>query len=257
MPDIGEFLNEHLANEGGDEGTSEVVGAADLGANDDGAAKEDTGNNIPESLRPYVEKLRRESAGYRDKAKKFHEAFDGYEETAVEEWLEYVKGLRADPHATAKKMAVLSQDIIKAYEVNDEGEIQPEGTAASEGETARPLTMADYEKLRTAERAQDEQQSLARKVVADAEALGYEKGSRQYKILLTTAMELPDGSVHKAHEILKADRQSIIDSYVNEMRANGGRQLPPTGTATGQQETSIKTWADSRSSLEDFLAANQ
>lgn len=262
MADISEFLNEQFAAEDGaaGEGTAQTTGAADLGANDDGA---NVGTEpLPEGdtfKRDYVEKIRRESASYRERAKaaeRYKEAFEGYDEDGIEEWFSFVKGLRDDPQSTAKQMAELSQHILKQYEVNAEtGEIQPEGTAKFLGEVAKPLTMADYERLRASERADSEKQQLVQKIQTDATALGYEVGSLDYKLLLNTAMELPDGNIQKAHEKLQQRDQAIIDRYVADASARGGRRVPVNGIATGQQERSLKTWGDSRDALEEFINA--
>lgn len=254
MPDINEFLDTQLGSDAGDSGAgendpvlSEAPGSSDLG---DSLDTEPVGDVFD---RKYVEKLRRESAGYRERAKRYQEAFDGYDEDAVEEWLGYVKNLRVDPKSTAERMADLSKGILEQYEVSAEGEVQAAGTAEAQGEEARPFTESDYKRLRAQEQAADIQRDNIRRVEAQARELGYEVGSKAYKQLLNEALELPDGNIQKAHENLQAERQRIIDEYIAEKGLAAGRRMPAQGVAGGENPPELKTWKDSREALNAFL----
>lgn len=257
MADINEFLDAAFADDAGDSGgdTNDAVlpeasGSPDLG---DSVDTEPVGDTFD---RKYVEKLRRESAGYRERAKRYQEAFDGYDDVAVDEWLDYARSLRQDPRGTAQRMAELANSILEAY--NDP--TSPDHAAAVqavdglEEKAGKILTEDDYRRLRAAERAEDERIANVRKIEAQARDLGYEVGSKRYKQLLNEAMELPDGNILKAHENLQAERQRIIDEYIAEKGQAAGRRMPVQGVAGGESAPEIKTWADSRKGLEDFLS---
>lgn len=262
MPDINEFLDNALADDGGDAigdvGSEQVQTSEALTGSDEGGADDalPAGDKFDRS---YVEKLRRESAGYRERAKRYQEAFDGYDDVAVDEWLDYAKSLRADPRGTAQRMADLANGILDAYndpaDPNHAAAVKAVEDGSLDEKTAKLMTEDDYKRLRAAERVEDERRDTVRKIESQARDLGYEVGSKSYKRLLSEAMELPDGSIAKAHENLQAERQSIIDAYVAEKGQPAGRRLPSQmGTASTEPATELKTWGDSRKALEDFLS---
>lgn len=206
--------------------------------------------------RAYVEKLRQESANYRTRAKKFQEAFDGYEEEAVGEWLELATTLRSDPRTAASRFKELAEAI--------EGQLTPEQAEAVMEQVTddevfpseQPLTKAEFEKMWQQKQQEVETNQLIRQIENEAVDLGYEKGSKQYQRLLYEASQLPDGSVKKAHEALQAERQAIIDAYVAEMGGSPSPQVPGknVGGESGQPK-SFEDFETAKSALDEWLAS--
>lgn len=214
------------------------------GVLDDDGADRDTFD------RAYVTKLRGEAARYRERSKRFMESFEGYEDEAVTEWLTLAKNFREDPATTAKELAELSAQILKQYE-DETPDIETSGE-----EEDRPLTMSEYRALRDKENQEAQRKADVARIESDAKALGYDLKSVDYKLLLLTAKEMPDGSLHKAHEQIKANRQAQIDAYIAE-KASQSNTVAPAGSSSvpPSQERQIKTWDDAKAGAMELLAA--
>lgn len=213
------------------------------------AAEEDEVEvEIPDELpegdmfkRDYVEKLRRESAGYRERAKKYQSAFDGYEEDAVAEWLRLAQNLRADPKATAAEFQKLAEEIRAVY---PEEEVPAIEEVFSDGE--QPLTIADLQRLLDEREQEQDMKVRVAAIETEATGLGYKLGSDEYDELLWTATRLDSGSVKEAHDKLKARDQAVIDRYVADMKGSGGYKVPVGGAPASQEQK-----------LDSFEAANE
>ena len=205
--------------------------------------------------RAYVEKLRKESANYRERAKRYQEAFDGYEPEAVDEFLGLAQSLRADPLNTAERFQELADAIRSQYgnAAGDEAEAAL-GIADNDPDLSdnKPLTQADFDRMWNEKQREIDLQNRVAKIESDATALGYEKGTRQYDRLLWEATRLPSGSIHEAHEHLQRERQAVIDAYVAEM---GGQPAPtvPTGGVPASGEKKLTSFAEANEALDAWL----
>jgi hypothetical protein len=242
MPVDEEALDAFLASDGDD--------AVETPAPVDTPAVESDPDPLPEGDkfdRAYVEKLRKESASYRERAKKYNEAFDGYEEEAVSEWLDLANALKSDPRTAAQRF----KEIYEAIESNFQEEVEE---LIEESDPDNPvMTRADFEQLMA---QRDHEMDIQRRVVgieAQATELGYEVGSESYEELLWHASKTKTGDIKEAHEKIQAKYQSYFDKQVAEV---GGRPNPMVTDrgAPASGERSIKTFEDADKALDQWLA---
>lgn len=199
--------------------------------------------------RAYVEKLRRESAGYRERAKRYNDVFDGYEEDAVEEWLTLAATLKEDPKTAAARFAELAEAINSQFQEEGQAEV-----AAIEAEADAPLTRKELEAFWAAKQAETEQAMLVKKIELDAKELGYEKGSDDYELLLFEASRLKNGSIQEAHAKIEARNKAILDAHLAKLGMQPNPKVPAEGAAASQ-ERQLKTFEEANSALDAWLAS--
>lgn len=198
--------------------------------------------------RAYVEKLRRESAGYRERAKRYNDVFDGYEEDAVNEWLELASTLKNDPRAAAERFQTIAQAILEAQE-----EVAPEAPVDHAAQDA-PLTRAEFEALMAEREQQAALKARTIQIEVDAKSLGYEKGTEDYDELLFVASRLPNGSIQDAHAKITAKRQAVIDRYVASLAAKPAPTVPDPNGAPASGERKIRSFDEANTALDAWLA---
>lgn len=195
--------------------------------------------------RAYVERLRKEAAGYRSKAKTYDDVFSQYEETDRAAFLDLAKMLRENPKAAAEEMSAAAAEILKQYApaeppVGDDGEPQY-------------MTRADYDRLKQ----EDAVAAETRAIELEARELGYTISAKDtdYRLLLLTAQNETNGDIKGAHERLAARNQAVIDKYLAAKTADAEGYKPPADSAQipGSAEP-IKSFKDARSALENFIA---
>lgn len=209
--------------------------------------------------RTYVENLRRESQGYREKFVPYRDAFEGYDDADRDVWLQAVRGFRDDPVGVARWMREQADAILAG-----DGQQQPaQGAGAGAGADAdaadRPVTVADLERFYAdRERAQAEAQVEADRQKAEAEAatairteaeqLGYKPDTRAFRFLLNAAFHEFGGDLKAAHAALEADKKGHVDSFLAGRRGDAdhtAHPVPPTGGTAPAAETP-KTWEQAR-----------
>lgn len=203
--------------------------------------------------RKYVEKLRRESAAYRERAKKYESVFEGYEEGAVDEWRDMITNFKQDPKAVAEQWKDLSDKIIQQFSPAEQEQI----TEALNDEE-QPLTMSQLQTILD-QRQQDQQlDSMVADIESEARELGYNLKSREYKILLMTAQELPSGDIKEAHALIQSEYQREFDRRIAELEKQGGGYRPPVAkNGAPSNERAIKDFSDAKAALTNFLDANK
>lgn len=249
LPNAGELSN---FLEGTDQGDAlDTAVAADNAANE----PEETTEPEPQGDtfdRKYVEKLRRENASYRERAKKYESVFEGYEDQAVEEWKHLISGFKNDPKTVAEQMKELADQVLGQYTEEEKEQI---AEAVQDGEQV-PLTRAEFDKLMKERESQWEMDSLVKDIEQEATALGYNLKSREYKVLLMTAQDLPSGSIQEAHEMLLAERQKYIDAEIERLEKEaGGYRRPSSTVGVPSGETPIKDFKGAKDALDQFLTA--
>jgi hypothetical protein len=200
--------------------------------------------------RKYVEKLRRENATYRERAKQAESVWEGYEEGAVNEWKQMISTYKQDPKSVAEQWKDLADTVLQQFTPQEQAEI---AEAVADGEDM-PLTRKEFESLLAQREQQWELNSMVQDIEQEAQELGYNLKSREYKVLLMTAQEIPSGSIQEAHEMLQAERQRIIDAYVADMEKGAGRVVP-SGNTVGVPDTTkqIKDFKQAKEALSNFL----
>lgn len=213
--------------------------------------------------REYVQKLRKENATYRERAKTFESAFDGYSDEAREFVLSnLVPSLVSDYEGTIKALAS-ELGITQA-----EAEKVVEEETGVTGEEEKPLTRAEAEALwaerEAAREAEREAAEVQKAIVAEAKELGYDpdaaKGTlahARFLTLLTLARDAFDSDIAKAHEALEAERQALIAEHVEKIAAENGKAPAPvrSGGVGGQQSGPPKTLAEARAAMSATLDA--
>lgn len=201
--------------------------------------------------RTYVEKLRRESASYRERAKRYQEAFDGYEDGQVDAWLGLARQLREDPRATAQELQALAEQINQAYEAD----LEAREAETDQGE--QYLTRAQVEEIFQERERQADLQRRVNQIEADARELGYNVApdNEDYQELLWVASRTESGDIRAAHAKIEARNQAIYDRMIAKVSGNPNRQVP-TGTTPAQGEPQKpKTFAEANEALEAWLAS--
>lgn len=211
-------------------------------------APDTTTTSEPDTFsREYVQELRREAAGYRERAKageQYSEIFGAYSDEDRAAWLELGKAWKDDPKTAAANMKRIAEAALEQYVEQMEADNQP-------------LTRAEYKAMQEqAVKAAKEAETQAR-IEHEAASLGYSKDSLDYEILLLTAARTSNGDIKAAHEALRAQKQKAIDEFLAQKAAEAeGSPKPPVGSGgAASTERKIDGWNSARASLEARIAA--
>lgn len=205
--------------------------------------------------RAYVERLRGESASYRTKAKPYEDAFGGYTDEDRAVWFEAAKLLADDPKAGGEYLRSVADAVLKQFE--DAAVAAP---AAPPSGDDQPFTRAEYRAMQEADRAAAVEAANLARIEGEARELGYtDLTSRQYRLLLMTAAELPSGDLKEAHALLEADRDKQVAEYLARKAADADENpTPPAGSGFAPSgEIQIRTFEDARKALEARIAAGK
>lgn len=196
--------------------------------------------------RQYVEKLRKESASYRTKAKEYEplaQAFEGYGDEDRAVWQEAMRRFQEDPKQGAEYLDSIAKAVLAEYQEQADADAQP-----ITDDQDRPLTRAEYQQLRDAEKAQAAQEAEVARIESEAKELGYDSASDEYTYLLTIASRLPSGSLQEAHAKIEAAYQAKIDAYLAAKEADAeGAGAPPVDSGDAPSgERQIRSFQDAR-----------
>lgn len=178
--------------------------------------------------RSYVEKLRNEAAERRTALKPYEEVFGQYDDGSRDLLLGLARDLGGD-EATQQAAALRMVDVAK--ELLGDKFPGAEG-AAPEVDPNAPLTRADLEKIEADRQTAAREKADIDGVLAEIKELGYADGSIDRAMLLHAAQHETKGDLQAAHAKVEAHRQSIIDGYVESVRA-GAEKFPSLTTSTG------------------------
>lgn len=220
----------------------EVMNVGDLSLTDGG----DSQDMFP---RDYVEKLRRESAGYRERAKQaeqYEQYFGGYDDSDRQVWFGLAQTMQSDPRAAAEYMKQISDGILNDYQ---------EQVPQAQQNPGNPnyVTMEQFQQWQQNSALESEVAGIER----EATAMGYNTNSAEYIQLLWTAQHQTNGDLNAAHEAINGERQRIIDEYLATKSQDASR-MPQTPGASGASpggQRELKTWADAQAALEARIAA--
>lgn len=206
--------------------------------------------------RAYVEKLRRENAGYRTDAKtardelgRFTGAFEGVDDGLRDTILGLPKALANDPKGTAAWLKDQAEQILAADVVDD----PREGTTDEE----RPLTRKEVDKI-LAERDQaaavEAQVGVLRREV---EGLGIKWDSEQATAIMAIASSHTGGDITKAHELIKGWGAAAVEGFVDGKKADAEKTVQPTGVGNSvtDPEKKISNTNDAKHALNEHLKA--
>lgn len=212
--------------------------------------------------RSYVEKLRNEAAGYRTKyreANAYVETFGPAGSEDRETWRQLASTMYSDTAAGAQWMANIAKGLGAG--LSDEQAIAKAGpepttiTPAPATPEPKGLTPEDVERMFTERETRQAEAAAIKAVEDEAHGLGYASGTKEYVALLHTAANTTNGDLNKAHAVLQADRQAIIDAYVAEKAKEGGSRGPGNVGAAPTGETQIKSMVDAERAMRSRLDA--
>lgn len=194
----------------------------------------------------YIQQLRDEAAERRVALKPYQDAFQGYSDEQRAAFFGLAQGLLSDPTATAQQLREIADQILGGDEA---------GAAVEPVEKGDTLTRAEVEQLLADRESAAETERVAKakeqEIISEAKELGYEAGSPEYRKLMFQAINYADYDLNKAHEQLEAEKQAIIDSYVEGKGA--GVRIPRQGGVPVSQAEPIKTMDEARAATEALL----
>ena len=162
--------------------------------------------------RAYVEELRKEAAGYRTRAKRYEEAFDGYDDETREAFLEYARLSYAAQNGDAEAMAQLQEFM------GEEEPVAPEMPAIDPVEAARIAAREETERVLSEREQRAAQAEAVSNVQAAAKDMGYDLTSADYVLLMRFANDPEvislDDPMAEAHNRVQAYHQSIVEQHL-------------------------------------------
>lgn len=208
--------------------------------------------------RSYVERLRKESASYRTKAKEYEDYakhFEPYNDDDRAVWQEAMRRFNEDPKQGAEYLDAIAKAVLAEYQEQQDADAAP-----ITDENDKPLTRAEYARLREEERVAAEQAKEVERIESEAKALGYEPTSDEYTYLLTVASRLSSGSLEEAHAKIEAAHKARVEAEIARMAAEaaGSPTAPNPGAGNAPSgERSLKTWEDADRAARARLEAQQ
>lgn len=204
-------------------------------------------NDTESFSRKYVEDLRKESARYRERAKKYEDVFSNYEDDEQEILLGIARQLLDDPTAGAQEMQRIAQAIL-----NDP-------TPDREDEQGDPafLTREEYLQLRQQEKEQERLNQDVAQIQREAREMGYDPDSIDYKILLLVASEREDGDLKAAHEEIGKWREAGLSDYLASKERDADATPTPQvgGAAASGEKRNPRDFTDAKAALQARLDA--
>lgn len=201
--------------------------------------------------RKYIESLRRESAGYRERAKsaeQYDQYFGSYDDADRQVWFGLAQEMQSNPKAAAEYMRQIADGVLTSYQ---------EEVPAVQQDPSSPnyITMEDFQAWQQESALEAEVAGIER----EATGLGYNPNSAKYIQLLWTAQHETNGDLAAADQALRQQAEEEYQGYIAEKSqdaARTGRTAAPGGQGSevgGQRE--LKTWADAQRALEARIAA--
>lgn len=193
--------------------------------------------------RGYVEKLRKQGQTYREQAQthaeqlaEYEAVYGQYEPEDRQAWFEMASRWAANPADGAEMMQRIAEQVLNEGKTPEEAteHVIAEDRVAAEAEAAGvAMTPEQIQALVderfAAQQAEKMQQEAIDGVFAEIKAAGFDPHTRDGHSILWTANNETAGDIAKAIEIVKADKQKIIDEYVAAKSTPSARTAPTDG----------------------------
>lgn len=229
-------------------------------------ATDDVFGDLPDQPifdRGYVDKLRREGAKYRTEAKtvaeqlaQYNDVFGVYEEPDRAVWMDLARQWVNDPRQAASVMQQIATAVLG--EAGDFANVDPTTTPDPAPATDGPLTSEQVQAMVRGEfeavEQQRAQQQAVENIYAEVRAAGFDPKSRDGFAILWTANNETNGDIKAAIAKFEADRQKVVDEYVQQRAAGRGTIAPKNGVVASAS-TPIKNMDDARRAADAFLRA--
>lgn len=211
--------------------------------------------------RAYVERLRSEAAARRTEAKAFAEAFEGYSDEDRGTLLDLARTLRTDPASAAEWMRSQAEALLAGADPAGAGDEEPE----AEVDPDAPLTAAQLERYLADREARREREAAEAKalddIVSEAKGLGFDPATnrREYLALLDVANNETAGDLAKAAEVLRAERQKVIDDYLaaKARESDTAPTVPPQVGGGRETPAQPRDWDDIGRAVRADIAARR
>lgn len=234
---------------GGEAGGGEPTGAPPAAALESEAGAKAHGFASVDDAVAELQRVRQEAANRRVALKPYEDAFTGFDEEARSTYLQLAKQIASGDPAEQKAAAKRFREI--AERIDSSG--VPTTPTGDEDPDQKPLTVKEWKALQAEQEEQQLLQSQVKAIEADAEREGIKVGSPTYASYLY-ALQQPEvaGDHDKAMELVKAERQAIIDDYARSV-AEGSAKWPVLpgdgagGAGAGVEEpVTPKSWKEAR-----------
>ena len=193
--------------------------------------------------RGYVEKLRKQGQTYREQAQthaeqlaEYDSVYGQYESEDRQAWFEMATRWAEDPRSGAEMMQRIADQVLndgKTPEEATEAVIAEDRINAEASDAGVALTPEQIQALVderfAAQQAERMQQEAIDGVFSEIKAAGFDPHSRDGHSILWTANNETKGDIAAAIEIVKADKQKIIDDYVAAKSSPSARTAPSDG----------------------------
>ena len=190
--------------------------------------------------RAYVETLRSEAASRRVAAKELgerYETFEKYSEDDRAVWDHLAKLMYDDPTAGAEAMQDIAVALLGETETPKEEtpvEVPKTDDGPLTAEKVQEMVAAALAAERTTQAEEHKKGEVVRNFEAQAEKLGYTKGTPQYTTLLHFAANETNGEVGPAHEKVQAFLQEQVDTFVKARKDDADKSATtPSGAGAG------------------------
>jgi uncharacterized protein (UPF0335 family) len=217
--------------------------------------------------RGYVEKLRKQGQTYREQAAQraeelatYEQVYGQYEAEDRDTWLAMATEWARDPRAGAEMMQRIADAVLnegKTPEEATEQVIAEDQLTAEAADTGTALTPEQVEQIvaerLAAEKAEREQEAAIESVFTELRAAGFDPQSREGHSVLWTANHETGGDIAKAIEIVKAERQQIIDEYVSGKAATPAPRTAPDAGMLATASPEVHTLDDAFKASREFL----
>jgi hypothetical protein len=218
--------------------------------------------------RGWVDKLRREGQRYREQATTNQAALDQYQQVFApyddgdrQVWLDLARTWVSDPAKAARVMQEIASGVLAdgtPTEAADTATAVLDATADVDTSTMTPEQVQQMISDAIGERDKAAAEHTAIEgVYAEMRAGGFEPETRWGMMVLHAANHETNGDIAEAMKLVQADRQAIIDEYV-QGRANGTRAVPsPSGGVVAASHEPIQNLDDARRHAEAYLREAQ
>lgn len=205
--------------------------------------------------REYVEKLRKEAAGYRTQVREYENIFGDLDDDSRE--------LLTDYFRTANAAANGDQDaqrrLVEEFGVDDADDDEDVAQVAQDtGLTEESVRAMIAEALGQRDQHEAQQQAI-QSVQSRAKDLGYDTASEDYILLLRFANEsaVPEDTdpLVWADEQVKAYKDSIVQAYLAEKEGQTGPRVSTPGAAPSTAAGPPVTFEEARERLGERLGA--
>jgi hypothetical protein len=214
--------------------------------------------SLPQFWQEEITRKREAEANYRTRAKRYDEAFEGYDDETKEAFLEYARlsyaAQNGDEAAAAELQAFMGEE--------PEPEAEPE-PYVDPIEAARAAAREETERVFLEREQKAAQAEAVSNVQNAAQEMGYELKSADYVLLMKFANEPEilalDNPMEEADKLVKAYHQAIIEQHLaaKSAQTDGTTHVASIGSPPGAPDPNAYIKDPTLSEAEKFAIARE